>query len=93
MASSQEALDLFKKQPEAFDLVLLDLIMPKMTGDTLAKHLIQIRSDIPIIICTGDCNRITHEKAADIGIKRLLLKPLTIREVALGVREALDASA
>ena len=61
--SSIEALALFSAQPNRYDLVITDMTMPNMTGEKLAEKLIQIRPDIPIIICTGYgemlCNHLT----------------------------------
>lgn len=51
--SSIDALELFKSNPSAFDLVISDVTMPQMTGDELTKKLIAIRPDIPVILCTG----------------------------------------
>jgi len=48
-----EALELFKAKPDSFDLVITDMTMPQMTGVNLAEKLKEIRSDIPVIICTG----------------------------------------
>jgi DNA-binding NtrC family response regulator len=62
-----------------------------MTGDRLARELMKIRSDIPIIICTGYSERITEEKTQKMGIKAFAMKPLTIRDLALKVREALES--
>lgn len=89
--SSIEALALFRTKPEQFDLVITDATMPKMTGDRLARELMKIRSDIPIIICTGYSERITEEKTQKMGIKAFAMKPLTIRDLALKVREALES--
>lgn len=89
--SSIEALELFRTKPEQFDLVITDATMPKMTGDRLARELMKIRSDIPIIICTGYSERITEEKTKKMGIKAFAMKPLTIRELALKVRETLES--
>ncbi|MDL1957888.1 MAG: PAS domain S-box protein, partial [Deltaproteobacteria bacterium] len=61
--SSVEALELFKAQPDRFDLVITDMTMPNMMGDKLARELMKIRPDIPIIICTGYSERITEKKA------------------------------
>jgi PAS domain S-box-containing protein len=58
---SNEALELFKQYPEQFDLVLTDQMMPKMTGIDLAKKILDIRPDIPIILITGYSEIMTHQ--------------------------------
>ena len=88
--SSIEALELFRTKPDQFDLVITDMTMPNMTGDRLARELIKIRPDIPIIICTGFSERITEEKAKGMGIKAFVMKPIVIRDIANTVREVLD---
>jgi CheY-like chemotaxis protein len=90
-ASSMEALELFKAQPFEFDLVITDMTMPNMTGEKLAQKLLEIRSDIPIIICTGFSQQLTEEKAKAIGIKELVLKPIVVKALARSVRKALDS--
>lgn len=79
-----------KATPASFDLVVSDMAMPNMTGDQFAGELISIRSDIPIIICTGFSERINKEKAAGYGVKGFLLKPIVKSEMAFMVRSVLD---
>jgi PAS domain S-box-containing protein len=88
--SGVEALELFKAQPDRFDLVITDMTMPNMMGDKLARELMKIRPDIPIIICTGYSERITEEKAKRIGIKAFVMKPLVMKYLANTVRKVLD---
>ena len=88
--NSIEALELFKTQPDTFDLVITDLTMPNMTGDELAKKLMAIRPDIPVILCTGFSTRITEEKAKNMGIKAFILKPLIRKDIAETIRKVLD---
>jgi CheY-like chemotaxis protein len=88
--SSVEALDLFRAQPGQFDLVITDMTMPQMTGDRLAQELMSIRKDLPVILCTGFSHAITGERAAKMGIKAFLMKPLVRRDLARTVREVLD---
>jgi signal transduction histidine kinase len=88
--SSIEALEAFRAQPEKFDLVITDMTMPNMTGDELARELMVIRSDLPIIICTGFSGKISEEKAKAMGIRKLVMKPIVMSEMAKAVREALD---
>jgi PAS domain S-box-containing protein len=85
-----EALDLFYANPDQFDLVITDMTMPQMTGDRLAKEMLKIRPDLPIIICTGFHEKMTEEKSAEIGIRAFLSKPLSIINLAQGIRQVLD---
>jgi PAS domain S-box-containing protein len=88
--SSIEALELFIAQPDKFDLVITDTTMPNMTGDELARRLMTIRSDIPVILCTGYSERISKEKAHAIGIREFVLKPIVMSDLAVTVRKVLD---
>ncbi len=88
--SSIEALELFRAQPDRFDLVITDMTMPQMTGVELAKELIQMRPDIPIILCTGFSKVITEDRAKAMGIRELVMKPFAIRDMADTIRKVLD---
>ena len=88
--SSVEALELFKTKPEEFDLVITDMTMPHMTGDILAQKLMEIRPSIPVIICTGFSERISAEKARQMGIQGFAMKPLVMEDLARIIREVLE---
>jgi CheY-like chemotaxis protein len=88
--SSYDALEAFRKQPDKYDMVITDITMPKMTGEQLAAEIKKIRPNIPIILCTGFSNRITSEGAIEKGISSILMKPLTIRDLANSVRKIMD---
>lgn len=85
-----EALEIFTTQKDDFDLVITDMSMPHMTGDQLAKELISIRPDIPVIICTGFSEKMDEEKAKEIGVKGLLMKPVVKAELTKMIRKVLD---
>jgi PAS domain S-box-containing protein len=91
-----EALELFKAKPGYFDLVITDQTMPGITGDALAKEIMKIRPDMPVILCTGYSQLINQQKARDKGILALVMKPILIHEMAEAVgnvlREARSAS-
>ena len=55
-----QALLMFEQQPDTFDLVITDMTMPVMTGDVLAMKLLELRPDIPIMICTGYSEKVTQ---------------------------------
>jgi PAS domain S-box-containing protein len=88
--SSTDALEVFRDDPDKFDIVITDMAMPNMSGGKLSVELTKIRSDIPILICTGFSETMSEEKAASIGIKGFLLKPIVMRDLAQKIREVLD---
>ena len=90
LTDSVEALKIFMEDPQRFDLVITDQTMPKMTGDVLAQQLFEIRSDFPVILCTGFSHSITPEKAKAIGIRDFLMKPIITSDLARMVRKTLD---
>jgi PAS domain S-box-containing protein len=87
--SSVEALELFRNQPDMFDLLITDVTMPNITGIELSKKILQIRPDLPIILCTGFSEMITKEKAKDIGIREFIMKPVLRSEIAAAIRRVL----
>jgi PAS domain S-box-containing protein len=92
LTSSGKALEVFKENPESFDLVITDMTMPEMTGERLAQRLMEIRHDIPIILCSGYGEHISTEKVKDIGIQEYVMKPFTLADLAGTIRRVLDAS-
>ncbi|MEW6595720.1 MAG: ATP-binding protein [Thermodesulfobacteriota bacterium] len=85
-----EALELFRQRPHSFDLVVTDMTMPKMTGEALAREMLQVRPELPVILCTGFSEGMSQEKARALGIRRFLMKPVVLAELASAVRAALD---
>jgi CheY-like chemotaxis protein len=72
--SSIEALELFKAKPNGFDLVITDMTMPNLAGDELAKEMIHIRPETPVILCTGYSARINQQQAKAMGIRAFISK-------------------
>jgi CheY-like chemotaxis protein len=90
VTDSAEALELFKNVPYLFDLVITDQTMPDITGTEMSKQLLRIRSDIPIILCTGYSSNITEVKTKSIGIRKFVMKPIDKDHLAQNIREVLD---
>lgn len=88
--NSMKAFELFRCSPDEFNLVITDLTMPRLTGIELAEKISAVRPDLPIILCTGYSDQVSRKNLGKYGIKRLLLKPFSIREIARNVREVLD---
>jgi PAS domain S-box-containing protein len=88
--SSIEAFELFRNNPDQFDLVISDMAMPNMAGDKLAEKMIEIRPDIPILICTGFSENMSEKEALIMGIRGFLLKPIVMNDLSQKIREMLD---
>jgi CheY-like chemotaxis protein len=88
---SGAALEHFHADPGAYDAIVTDLTMPKMTGVALARAVREIRV-VPVILLTGYAEDLTAEVLEEAGIVRLLLKPVTIEELATAVFEVVGGA-
>ena len=89
-SDSEETLEIFQSNPDSFDLIITDMTMPKISGSELSRQIKDLRPDQPIILCTGYSDYINPEKAAKMGIKEFILKPMSRKTLADAVRKALD---
>lgn len=78
------------EQPDRFDLVITDMLMPKMTGDMLAKSLHKINADLPVILCTGFGEKIEDREIRKSEFRAVVKKPFLKRTLAEVVRGVLD---
>ncbi len=90
ISSSREAFKLFNSDPEYFDLVITDMTMPGLTGTKLTKNIRDVRPETPVILCTGYNENINEEKSKKMGINAFIMKPLTMLDLAMTVRDVLD---
>jgi len=90
--SSQEALDTFRHRPERFDVVVTDQTMPGLTGDRLARELLGIRPELPIILCTGFSPTLTEEKVRALGVQTYVRKPLSSAELGRALADIFPES-
>ncbi len=90
--SSKDALKAFQEEPDRFDLVITDQVMPNMTGTQLAQELISVRPDISIILCSGFPENVCPEELKSIGIKEFIAKPISRKEIATIIRKVLNKS-
>ncbi|RJQ64872.1 MAG: PAS domain S-box protein [Desulfobacteraceae bacterium] len=89
-ADGREALEEFRLNPSKYDVVITDMTMPQMAGDVLSKELLKIRSDIPIILCTGFNESINEEAAKAIGILEFIMKPVEKRKIVQLIRKVIN---
>ncbi|MEE4112928.1 MAG: ATP-binding protein, partial [Desulfobacteraceae bacterium] len=89
ITGSLDALETFKQDPFRFDIVVTDYNMPGLTGDQVARQMLSIRREIPIIVCTGFSEVFDQQRAQAIGIRQTLMKPVTMEALAHALREVL----
>ncbi len=76
----REALAAFRAHPESFDVVVTDLSMPEMSGFQLARAVLAVRRDLPVLMTTGHMRAEDHVTAQAIGIRAVITKPLVADE-------------
>jgi CheY-like chemotaxis protein len=86
-----KALEAFRKDPHAYDLVITDKSMPHMNGQNLAVALRAIRPDLPIVISSGYHDKKNPETHSNLSRPIIYIdKPLRYADLAKVIREILD---
>jgi PAS domain S-box-containing protein len=85
-----EAWNLFLEDPSRFDLVITDQTMPDLAGVSLAKNMLKVRKELPIILCTGYSENVSAEHAEHLGISGFMMKPMVKKELAYTIRQVLE---
>lgn len=88
--NASDALALFRHNPSSFTAVVTDQTMPDMTGRALAKELLQLRPDLPILLCTGFSETWEIEQAKAIGVRECLMKPLSLEELSAALARVIS---
>lgn len=88
---SREALDAFTAAPDAFDLVITDMMMPAMKGDELARKIHQTAPDMPIILISGFSGNVTGENCTEYGFSQLIEKPMEPAQLVEAARRVIAA--
>ena len=89
--SPEEALEIIRRKPEIFDLLITDMTMPKMSGELLAAKIHEFKPELPVILCTGFSESITRDRAEKVGINAILFKPVTLENFSRTIRSILDS--
>ena len=95
------AVEIVRARPDRFSVVLLDLVMPGMTGSETFRALTSIRADLPVVVCTGYAADAHIDQDVKRRIAGLVQKPFSSERLAramlaagaLPSREATGATA
>ncbi|MBU0680270.1 MAG: response regulator [Proteobacteria bacterium] len=88
--SGAEAVAVFKNNPDTFDLILTDQTMPHMLGTEMIREILEIRPEMPVILCSGYSSNVSEETSKDFGIKIYLEKPVDFEVLSQSIRKALS---
>ena len=89
-SNSLQALEFFSQKQDELALVITDLTMPSMTGLELAKQISRIRPSFPVILCSGNKEKVSTETMHESGVTAIIHKPFSILELSKIIREVLD---
>ncbi|MDA8136397.1 MAG: PAS domain S-box protein [Desulfobacteraceae bacterium] len=81
-----DAIEIFKADPNRFDIVITDMTMPEKTGSDLIAVIRSLNKNIPVIICSGFSNLMDETIAGKIGADKYLMKPLHTRDLLTEIR-------
>lgn len=89
-SSSVDALKEFRKNPDYFDLLITDMTMPDMNGIILAEEMLQLKPDLPVILCTGFSYSVDELKIKSARNQEVVRKPVIKNILAKSIRKVLD---
>ena len=88
-SSGEKALAMLNAEASDVDLVICDYSMPGMSGTDLAAEIIQLRQDLPVILCSGFSESVILDEDTKKVIRKFMSKPLDMKKMAIAIREVL----
>ncbi len=86
--TSIEALERVRRDPDRFDVAVIDQTMPKMSGLKLASALLLMRKDLPIVLASGYLNAQLERQAEKVGVQVTINKPYLPEELSSALATA-----
>ena len=91
-ADGAEGIRLMQEKGDQIGLVLLDMAMPGMDGAQTLERIRQIRSDVPVVVCSGFGDMEVEARFAGAQIAGFFQKPYTVKQLAKKVKECIAAA-
>lgn len=88
--NAEVAMEIYKPNPKKYDLLIIDLIMPKISGLELCKFIFEINPDQKILLTSGFHQDERIKTALDLGVKGFISKPYTLPAFTQQVHEVIN---
>jgi CheY-like chemotaxis protein len=88
--NSLEALKYIKSEDQDFDLIIVDQVMPELSGTEFAKEAQRLKPEVPVILFTGFSDIFSQEKLKDLGIQEVVAKPINLRDLSHVINSVLS---
>jgi signal transduction histidine kinase len=89
--SGQEAIDIYASKKQSIDMVILDMIMPGMSGGEAYDQLKKINPEVQVLLCSGYSLSGQATEILERGCDGFIQKPFKLRELSIKIREILDS--
>lgn len=80
--NGRRAIETLRQDPASFDALVSDYSMPEMNGHELIRDSLEIRSDLPAILCSGYMEKVEGENITELGHTAFMSKPIDWRELS-----------
>lgn len=91
-SNGQEALEVFAREGDSIDCVLLDLSMPRLNGEEVFRELRAIRDDVRVILCSGFAEQQVKDRFQESGVAGFIKKPALMHDLLRKVESAFSKS-
>jgi len=85
----EDGIAAFSEDPSAFDLVITDYNMPRLSGFDVAAELCRLRPDVPVLVITGYITDELRDKVSESGARGIIYKPNSVRDLLAAIDSAL----
>ncbi len=89
-SDSSEAREAFMREPDNFDIVVTDQVMPNLTGLELVENIRRVKKDLPAVIMTGFSRTVSPERIEALGHASLIMKPYSLTDLTKTIRALLE---
>jgi DNA-binding NtrC family response regulator len=91
-SDGKQAIDMFERERERIDLVILDVVMPELSGRDVFRRIRQVDAKMPVLFSSGFSNEPIRPSEED-GVVGFIAKPYQVQDLARAVRGMLDEAA